>query len=142
AEKKLVALASKHPSVSALTELVTDGKLRLPGGASAKEATIARALESSGLAADELRVTTSRGSETLKLVSNYYGDALGDVTRALIDSGHRRIAYFGTAGGTVEGARVGDIHVPERFSDFRFEPAGEGLRNAFLDHLAGRETTL
>lgn len=142
AEKKLVDLARRNPTIEALTELVTDGKLRLPGGASAKEATIVRALESNALHADELRVTTGRGGETLKLVSNYYGDALGDVVRALIDSGHRKIAYFGTAGGTVEGARVGDIHVPERFSDFRFEPAGEGVRNAFLDHLAGRETTL
>lgn len=142
AEKKLVDLARRYPKVTAFTDLVTDGKLRLPGGASAKEATIARALESGPLHADELRVTTGSGNETLKLVSNYYGDALGDVVRALIDSGHRRIAYFGTAGGTAEGARVGDIHVPERFFDYRFEPAGEGVRNAFLDHLAGRETTL
>ncbi|MCO5165451.1 MAG: hypothetical protein M9894_03665 [Planctomycetes bacterium] len=142
AEKKLVDLAKKNPRVELLQELVADGKLRLPGGVSAKEATIARAIESGALKADELRVTTSRGVETVKLVSNYYGDALGDVARALIDSGHRRLAYFGTAGGTVEGARVGDIHVPERFSDFRFQPAGEGVRNAFLDMLAGRETAL
>jgi hypothetical protein len=142
AEKTLVELQKKYPKVEVLAELVAEGMLRLPGGVSAKEATISRAVESGPLHAEELRVTTANGREAIKLVSNYYGDALGDVVRALIDSGHRKLAYFGTAGGTASGARVGDIHVPAEFYDYRFERAGEGVRNAFLDHLSGGSTAL
>ena len=80
--------------------------------------------------------------EPLKLVSNYYGDAMGDLVKALIGSGHRTIAYFGTAGGTGTGVKIGDIHVPSSVYDFRFELASGGVRNAFLDYFAGRSSSL
>src|SRR5690606_5399465 len=78
----------------------------------------------------------------LRLVNNYYGDAMSGVVRALLETGHTNIAYFGTAGGLAEGARVGDIHVPERVYDFRGELASGGVENALLEHLEGRGTTL
>lgn len=143
AESKLAALAKKHPQVELFDKLLADGLLRLPGGASAKEATISRSIESGPLKASELKVTTADGRTIpLKLVSNYYGDAMGDVTRALIESGHRTIAYFGTAGGTANGVRIGDVHVPSSVHDFRFEDATSGVRNAFLDYFAGKTSPL
>lgn len=141
-ETKLLELSKKYPASATLASLHADGQLRLPGGASAKEATIGRDLESGSLKAEELRVTTSRGVEPLKLVSNYYGDAMGDLVKALIGSGHRTIAYFGTAGGTGPGVKIGDIHVPSSVYDFRFELASGGVKNAFLEYFAGRSSSL
>ncbi len=142
AERELVSLADKHSS-STLDRLVADGKLRLPGGASAADYTVGRALEFGPLRADEVRVRTADGKVTgLRLVNNYYGDAMSGVVRALLETGHTNIAYFGTAGGLAEGARVGDIHVPERVYDFRGDLASGGVDNALLEHLEGRETAL
>lgn len=140
-ETKLLEL-SRYPASTTLAGLLADGQLRLPGGASAKEATIGRDLESGSLKAEELRVTTPRGVEPLKLVSNYYGDAMGDLVKALIGSGHRTIAYFGTAGGTGAGVKIGDIHVPSSVYDFRFELASGGVKNAFLDYFAAKSSAL
>ncbi len=142
AEKELVSLAKDHASAT-LERLVADGKLRLPGGASASDYTISRALEFGPLRAEEVRARTADGKLTsVRLVNNYYGDAMSGVVRALLETGHTKLAYFGTAGGLAEGVRVGDIHVPERVYDFRGEVTSEGMRNAFLDHFEGRTSPL
>ncbi|RMG10587.1 MAG: hypothetical protein D6731_17195 [Planctomycetota bacterium] len=143
AEKTLVDLAARYPEAKVLGELVADGKLRLPGGVSAKGFGVTRPLEFGTLRAEELRVRGPGGRvESVKLLNNYYGDTMGTVVRALLDTGHTRLAYFGTAGGTGEGVRVGDVHVPRNVYDFRGELASRGLRNAFLDYFEGRSSPL
>lgn len=142
AEKALVNLAKAHAASEVLSKLVADGKLRLPGGVSHKDATITRALESGALRADELRVNRNGRFETARLVNNYYGDAMADVTRALVESGHKTIAYFGTAGGTAAGVRVGDIHIPTEVYDWRNERATGSVRNGFVEYFEGRTSPL
>ncbi len=134
AEKTLVDLESRFGSTT-LGELVVDGKLRLPGGTSATEVVATRALEHGAMRAEEVLTRTSGGQiKSVLLVNNYYGDAMGSVVRALLSSGRRNVAYFGTAGGIAEGVRVGDIHVPRQIFDFRHELASEGVENRFLSH--------
>ena len=142
AEKTLVDLAARYPQAELLGRLVADGKLRLPGGESVKDFGVSRTVEFGPLRAEELRVKTSRGVEGLKLLNNYYGDAMASLVRALVDSGHTRLAYFGTAGGVGDGVRVGDVHVPRRIYDWSGELASNGVRNSFLDYFRGRATPL
>ncbi|MGE0711449.1 MAG: hypothetical protein AB7N76_15795 [Planctomycetota bacterium] len=142
AEKTLVGLQSKYGSQT-LDLLLAEGKLRLPGGAAASTATISRTIDFGPLRAEDVRVKTAGGkTETLRLVNNYYGDTMGSVIRALLETGHTKLAYFGTAGGTADGARVGDIHVPKDIYDWRNELTSSGVRNGFLDYFEGKTTPL
>lgn len=142
AERELARLAKKHSS-AVLDGLVADGKLRLPGGASAKDFTISRPLEFGALRAEEIRVRRANGTvEGVRLINNYYGDAMSSVVRALLETGHTKLAYFGTAGGVAPGVKVGDIHIPDKVYDFRGELASEGVRNAFLDKLDPNTSSL
>ncbi len=140
AEKVLVALARSLPDSKVLGELVRGERLRLPGGGLADAHEIARDLEAGTLRADEILAKTPEGVKSVLLVNNYYGDAMGTVVRALLESGRRRIAYFGTAGGVAADVKVGDIHVPGTF----FDQAGGAVnaKNMFVDFLKGRTTSL
>lgn len=140
AEKVLVELAKGVPSSKILGELVGGEKLRMPGGGLADAMEIARDLEAGTLRADEILAKTPEGVKSVLLVNNYYGDAMGTVVRALLESGRRRIAYFGTAGGVANDVRVGDIHVPGTFLD----QVGSKVdaKNMFVDYLKGKTTTL
>ena len=144
AEKALVALEGKYSGVSqTLGSLVRDGKLTLPGNASHKTATISRTIDFGALRAEDVRYTTSSGKvESLRLLNNYYGDTMSGVIRALLQTGHTKLAYFGTAGGTAPGTRIGDIHVPSEVYDWRNERTSNGVRNGFLDYFAGHSSNL
>ncbi|MEZ0230618.1 MAG: hypothetical protein ACAI25_18500, partial [Planctomycetota bacterium] len=140
AEKVLVELARRSPDSKVLSSLVAGESFRVPGGGSAENLEVARDIEAGSLRADEVLAKTPSGVKSVLLVNNHYGDAMGPVVRALLQSGRRRIAYFGTAGGTAKDANVGDIHVPGTF----FDQGGSSVdaKNAFLDYLKGKTTPL
>ncbi|HBP23471.1 MAG TPA: hypothetical protein DEA08_37550, partial [Planctomycetes bacterium] len=144
AEKALVALEGKYSGASqTLGSLVRDGKLTLPGNASHKTATISRTVDFGALRAEDVRYTTSSGKvESLRLLNNYYGDTMSGVIRALLQTGHTKLAYFGTAGGTAPGTRVGDIHIPSEVYDWKNERTSGGVRNGFLDYFANHSSNL
>ncbi|MBI4576131.1 MAG: hypothetical protein HY722_07715 [Planctomycetes bacterium] len=79
---------------------------------------------------------------SLKVVGNYYGDAMGEVVRALLDSGARHVGYLGTAGGIGTGGaadvRVGDLHIPSRVYAPDGSVAGPGVTNAMVDMVDSR----
>lgn len=136
AEKALVALEGKYGAhTEVLKELVGEGKLKLPGGQTHKAFAVSRGIDYGSLRAEDVRVRGANGQvETLRLVNNYYGDTMSGVVKALLETGHNRLAYFGTAGGVGEGVRVGDIHVPKEVYNWRNEAATSGVRNGFLDY--------
>ncbi|MBL4844567.1 MAG: hypothetical protein JKY65_03495, partial [Planctomycetes bacterium] len=135
AEKALVGLEAKYGGSQVLTELVVDGKLRLPGGGTHKNYSVSRGIDYGSLRAEDVRVRGANGQvETVRLINNYYGDTMNGVVKALVETGHTKLAYFGTAGGVGPGVRVGDIHIPEKIYDWRNENATNGVRNKFLDY--------
>lgn len=143
AQKTLVGLQKRYPQSKTIDALVADGKLRLPGGVSHTGYTIARPIEFGPLAADELRVKTANGrTKSIRLVNNYYGDTMSEVVRALLDTGHSKLAYFGTAGGVGEGVKIGDIHIPKNVHDWKHTNATNGVDNKFLEFFEGKTTPL
>lgn len=135
AERELVRMAQENPQSKILKELVADRALKLRGGRSATSYTVSRALEHGEFRAEELTVRTNKGQRSLKLINNYYGDVMGDMARALVDAGYKKVGYFGTAGGLAEGVKIGDVHVPDRIYDHSGKRVGEGLNNDLIRQL-------
>jgi hypothetical protein len=136
AEKALGRLATESTGVSTLSELMIDGHMKMRGGGDPRTLVASRTLEHRLFRAEELRVRTRGGAtRSLKLINNYYGDVMGDMARALVDSGHRKVAYFGTAGGLGANVRIGDVHVPGAVYDHDGRLVSEGLNNRLVDHL-------
>lgn len=135
AEKALVALEAKHGGSQVLSELVGEGKLKLPGGLTHKNFSVSRGIDYGSLRAEDVRVRGANGKvETVRLINNYYGDTMSGVVKALLETGHNKLAYFGTAGGVSPGVRVGDIHIPGEVYDWENKKATNGVRNKFLDY--------
>ena len=138
AEKALVTLEGKYGGSQVMSELVGEGKLKLPGGMTHNQFSVSRGIDYGSLRAEDVRVRGSNGQvETVRLVNNYYGDTMSGVVKALLETGHSKLAYFGTAGGTSPGVRVGDIHIPSEVYDWKNESATNGVRNKFLDYFEG-----
>jgi hypothetical protein len=136
AEKALGELAAKNTGVKALGELMVEGRMRVRGGANPNTLTASRTLEHRLFRGEELRVRTTGGElKSLKLVNNYYGDVMGDMARAMVDSGYKKIAYFGTAGGLANGTKIGDVHVPSSIYDHSGRLVSEGVTNSMIKHL-------
>ncbi|MDF1661384.1 MAG: hypothetical protein P1V97_06410, partial [Planctomycetota bacterium] len=136
AEKALGKLAVEGSGVKTLKELMVEGKMKVRGGGDPRALTASRTLEHRLFRGEELRVRT-RGGETksLKLINNYYGDVMGDMGRALVNAGYKKVAYFGTAGGIAEGTRIGDVHVPGAVYDHTGRLVSDGVKNSMIEHM-------
>lgn len=138
-EGYLTKLASEHPGIKSLSTVVKDGAIPLPGGIDIAKVEAARNISNNVLNMDEYVIKTRNGkTESFKVVANYYGDTMGDVGRALIDSGVKKIGYMGTAGGVTSPnspVKVGDVHIPKSIYDPAGNLANGGIENAFLKDL-------
>ncbi|RME74530.1 MAG: hypothetical protein D6785_15770 [Planctomycetota bacterium] len=138
-ESWLAKMAKENPGIKAFQPVVKSGEIPLPGGVDVSRLEPARNITNNVLNMDEYIVRTRDGkTEALKVVANYYGDTMGDVGRALVDSGVKKIGYFGTAGGVStpeHPVKVGDIHIPKKIYDPHGNLANEGVENAFLHSL-------
>lgn len=135
AEKALGKLATDSRGVKTLGELMIEGRMKVRGGADPRTLTASRTLEHRLFRGEELRVRTRNGTSSLKLINNYYGDVMGDMGRALVNSGYKKVAYFGTAGGIAEGTRIGDVHVPGAVYDHNGRLVSEGVTNSMIEHM-------
>ncbi|RME84922.1 MAG: hypothetical protein D6785_05030, partial [Planctomycetota bacterium] len=134
-EGDLFQLSQKFPKVKAFRKAISGKTIPLPGGVKPSEIVAFRNVANDVLNMDEYVIRTKKGMETLKVVANYYGDTMGDVGRALVDSGVRKIGYFGTAGGITtpdNPVHVGDVHIPKTIFDPHGNLANEGVKNSFL----------